>query len=319
MPQPPPLPYDVTNPPPEWGLTPQDHAVNADGYAQAREVPYEPWPQTAAYPSPAREEGYGPPPLPTQQPPATDLQSWPQDAAQQWLPPPDAYAPAPEVYPAVAAPAGDASLPDPSINVIPERSGGTGAAPRTGRRRKTAAAAISTSTLLDSVPKRMRVQTPVQVDVRLSKPEFQALADGLSGGYVPPQSGLDAPALSVRLRAPEGAFLIDPVSPETQWLSYRRDQVDTDFVSWRWSVTPLKSGRWELVLEVSAHTIGGDGSAQDTKLPDQDMEIRVARHWLRGLGRLMWWMSLVALGAAAVKFGSGLYEPALATLQKLLK
>jgi hypothetical protein len=251
-----------------------------------------------------------------------DWRQAPEDP--NWGPQPDTHAYATQSVSTADAgqlSAGPPRAPDLSMAVVPERAD-TGAATggtKRGAKRRKKTDAISTDHFVENIPKRMRVSTAVQVDVRLSKPEFQALADALTGGTISSGVDADAPALSVLLRAPDGAFLIDPATPETQWLVGRSDTMANDFILWRWTVTPLTSGRQDLQLDLSMRTIGADGTAVETKLPDQTLDIRVSGRLGRGVGRVLWWIFLLAVGGAVGKFGSAYYEPALAAVMNLIK
>jgi hypothetical protein len=153
----------------------------------------------------------------------------------------------------------------------------------------------------------MRARVPVQVEAGLAAAEFKAIAGGA------------APCLSVRLKAPDGDFQIDPASHETQWLRVQPGLGDGDMTHWRWTVTPLRAGRRTLHLAVSAITTGPDGAGVETALPHQAIEVRVGRNYGRALLRLFGWVFLMALGGAMVKFGAAFYDPAIGALLKLLK
>ena len=159
----------------------------------------------------------------------------------------------------------------------------------------------------------MRAGKASMIEVRLAKSEVRALTESFSGG-----ASSSGPSMSVKLRAPDGGFIIDSVTPETQWVDDRQGTVEHDFASWRWTVTPLNSGRRDLAMTVSAQVIGSDGTSTAHALPDQDVEVRIARNWGRGLLTLAKWVVIAGLGGAVAKFGAPVYEPAIAAVMKLI-
>ena len=119
----------------------------------------------------------------------------------------------------------------------------------------------------------MTVDVPEAIEVRIAKADLMALADGLQGaGAAYRHDSIVTKALSVRLRAPEGGFWIETTSPETQWIENNHGLLSDDFASWRWTVTPQLRGETHLQLIVSARTVGTDGVAAETALPDQIIE-----------------------------------------------
>ena len=173
--------------------------------------------------------------------------------------------------------------------------------------------------MVETIPRKMRAHVPSAVEVRLAKADFQMLADGLQADDVRRHAVLVTPAMSVRLLAPDGGFIIAAASPETQWLASKLGLIETDFASWRWSVTPLKAGRRRLQLVVSARTSVPDGTAADTTLPDQIIDVRVATNYGRATMKLAGWAAVAIAGGVFAKFGGALYDPAIAAVLAALK
>jgi hypothetical protein len=174
--------------------------------------------------------------------------------------------------------------------------------------RPPADAVVSEGTLLENIPRRMRVGVPEQVEVRIARAAFDRLGEGL-GGHVVGHRLLVARAMSVRLRAPEGGFYIEATSPETQWVENTLGIMGDDFASWRWTVTPHYRGRARLQLVVSARSVGPDGLAAETALPEQVIEVRVRTNYGRSIGRIILWLAAMiaagvigAMGEAAFRF-----------------
>jgi uncharacterized protein (DUF58 family) len=127
-----------------------------------------------------------------------------------------------------------------------------------------------------------------------------------------------ARALSVRLKAPNGGFLIESVSPETQWVEGASGLGHDDYALWRWTVTPQRRGRGRLLLMVSARTIGQDGLAAESAPPDRLIDVRVAPNRMRRLGRWMAWLLVLLFGVAAGRFGDQIWDAGAALIKKVL-
>ena len=163
--------------------------------------------------------------------------------------------------------------------------------------RPPADAAVTEGSLLENIPRRMRVGVPEQVEVRIARGALEGLGDGMAGQSVGHRIHV-ARAMSVRLRAPEGGFYIEATSPETQWVENTLGIMSDDFASWRWTVTPHYRGKARLQLVVSARSVGADGLAAETALPEQIIEVRVRTNYGRMASRFLLW--LAAMGAAGV-------------------
>ncbi len=93
----------------------------------------------------------------------------------------------------------------------------------------------------------------------------------------------------MRLRAPDGGFLIETRSPETQWIENVLGITSDEYASWRWTITARERGKRQLQLIVSARTVGSDGLTAETALPDQVIDVKVginyadsAKRWMDG-------------------------------------
>jgi neural Wiskott-Aldrich syndrome protein len=173
--------------------------------------------------------------------------------------------------------------------------------------------------LIESVPRRMRVGTSSKAEVRISRDRIEGLVAALNGHSMPHRPDqIAARALSVRLKAPNGGFLIESISPETQWVEGPTGLGHDDYAIWRWTVTPQRRGRGRLLLMVSARTVGQDGLAAESAPPDRLIDVRVAPNRLRRLGRWLAWLMALAIGLALGKFSDQLIEAGTALLGKML-
>lgn len=151
----------------------------------------------------------------------------------------------------------------------------------------------------------MRVGRTERVEVRIAKASIKALSEGLEGGGAAWQHQVTVTkAIAVRMRAPEGGFFIETASPETQWIENNIGYTSDDFASWRFLITPQSRGWSRLQIIVSARSVGADGMAAETALPDQVVEVKVRRNLKRTFVRLLGWTIAAILGGALATFGA---------------
>lgn len=168
---------------------------------------------------------------------------------------------------------------------------------------------LSAGQLVENIPRIMRVGLPETVEVRIAQAEIMALAEGLQGSGAAYRHDLVVTkAMSVRLRAPEGGFWIETASPETQWIENSLGILSDDFASWRWTVTPQRRGKARLQLIVSARTVGADGLAAETALPDQVIDVTVRTNYVHTAAQWGGWLAAAVVGGILAKFGEGLWD-----------
>ena len=153
----------------------------------------------------------------------------------------------------------------------------------------------ATGQLIHSIPRRMRVGALETVEVR-----------------IPRRQGADA--ITVRLRAPEGGFLIFPLSPEMCWTDETTGDRD-DYASWRWSVMPQRRGKARLLVIISAQTLDANGVAAEAALPDQVIKVYVRVN--STVRKVVGWGLLMAAGSALGAWGRELYPVALDALGRV--
>jgi len=187
-----------------------------------------------------------------------------------------------------------------------------GAPDRPQRKRERVSDAATSPTvlpgqLIENVPRRMRVGISSPVEVRIAKAEVKAISDGLDLNTTHRHDIQVTKAMSVRLRAPEGGFFIETASPETQWIENALGLMADDYARWRWTVTPKLRGKRKLQLIVSARTLGPDGLAAETALPDQIIEIKVSTNYAVVAKRTAGWAVAAVLGGLLAQFGGQMF------------
>jgi hypothetical protein len=150
--------------------------------------------------------------------------------------------------------------------------------------------------LLENIPRRMRAAVAERVEVRISRDETKTLTRGMEGRSDTIRHDIAiTQTMSVALRAPDGGFTIEPLSPETQWIFERPDDAEI-YGRWRWTVTPHHPGRRRLQLIIAARSIGQNGLVGDTALTDQVITIRVRTNYWRTMARGLQWLAAMILG-----------------------
>lgn len=157
--------------------------------------------------------------------------------------------------------------------------------------------------LLENIPRRMRVAVAERVEVRISRDETDAITKGFDGrGEVNHHEVLVSQAMSVMLRAPEGGFIIETLSPETQWTSDGMDHRTADnFGRWRWAVTPQAAGPHRLQLIVAARSVDENGMTGDTALPDQIISVHIRTNYALTIKRALAWLVVMAVGGVVTE------------------
>ncbi|MEM6496011.1 MAG: Clp protease N-terminal domain-containing protein [Pseudomonadota bacterium] len=257
--------------------------------------PYPRQPAPGAHPQPAltNAEGIRRPPPPSEQAPAyrpppqynPQVPPAPHGATPPGGPPPPADRRAFERAPAQQPPS---NLPVPVEPPVSQASG----------------APIHPGQLVENIPRRMTKGVAQIVEVRVARADLSNLADGMQGqGLAQRHELVITQAMSLRLRAPNGGFFIETSSPETQWIENKLGLLSDDFASWRWTVTPQRTGRESLQLIVAARTVGGDGLMAETALPDQVFEVRISTNYKSLALRWTGWAAAAVIGGLFAKFG----------------
>ena len=170
-----------------------------------------------------------------------------------------------------------------------------------------------TGRLVENIPRRMRVGALEKVEVRIARSAVEGLTERMTGGgRLHRHEVRVADAMTVRLRAPDGGFLIDPLSAETCWTHKAKSAglQEKDFASWRWSVTPQRRGRARLLLIISAQTLDANGMAAEAALPDQIIKVKVRVNYGRTIRKAVGWGLLMVAGGALNAWGRELYPAA---------
>lgn len=149
--------------------------------------------------------------------------------------------------------------------------------------------------LVEAIPRRMRIDVTSEGEVRIAQERIETLVAALAGrGGSQMTEPVVMRALTVRLRAQDGDFFIEPLAPETQWLEPNPHAVHEEPLTWRWAITPRERGKGKLVLLVAMRTIGIDGASEEVGPPDRVVEIKVRGRFVRTLVRRLFWLAAFA-------------------------
>ena len=163
---------------------------------------------------------------------------------------------------------------------------------------------VSLGQLVENIPRIMRVDIPATVEVRIARDKVETLSDGMTGQAPVQRHDLFiTKAMTVKLKAPDGGFWIETASPETQWIENALGLLHDEFASWRWTVTPQLRGAKRLQLVVSARTVGTDGLAAETPMPDQIFTVKVRVNYKKAFKKFGGWVLAALVGGAISTVG----------------
>jgi hypothetical protein len=166
--------------------------------------------------------------------------------------------------------------------------------------------------LVERIPRVMREGVREQVEVRIAREATEELLVGIQGSGATHVHGVAVTrAMSLYLRAPDGGFMIEPLTPETQWVFDRPSFLDSEpFGRWLWVVLPMKRGSRRLQLVAAARSIDENGMIGDVALPEQVIDISVKINWARSLRKIALWAGLAVAGGVlaqmAIRYVPGL-------------
>ena len=149
----------------------------------------------------------------------------------------------------------------------------------------------------------MREGVREQVEVRIAREATDDLLAGVQGSGATHVHGVAVTrAMSLYLRAPDGGFMIEPLTPETQWVFDRPSFIDSEpFGRWLWVVLPEKRGSHRLQLVAAARSVDENGMIGDVALPEQVIEISVKINWARSLQKAALWAGLAIVGGVVTQ------------------
>lgn len=289
------------------------------------------WPPTPVAPS-----AHGPPQQPPQQgPPQPSLPPPPYAGVappQQSARPPGPVASVRPGLPGPPAQSARAPWPDPAEPKMPPRpvlpngagppsrrlpaDAGAQAPRRAGKRQ--GAGQSGSGPLSEAIPRRMRAGVPATAHVRIAREKIDGLILLLleQRGIAHRPESFMVRSLSVRLRAPDGGFFIEPETPETQWVAPSGQQQD-EIASWQWTVTPQWRGKGRLQLLVTARTVGRDGVVTEMGPPERAIDVVVKGRPLHALGRFVRFLLAVGVGALIGRFGGEVWNVASAIAKRV--
>jgi hypothetical protein len=144
--------------------------------------------------------------------------------------------------------------------------------------------------LIENIPRRMRAHSSLAAEIRVSS----SIAND-EGADPVDNSTVVLQAISLRLLAPEGGFVIEAQSPETQWV---RGNFRNELAAWRFIITANKRGFKSLKLAFSYKVIGPNGLLMEGALPDRMFDVVISANFQKTLTRAFIWITSLVIGAA---------------------
>ena len=159
---------------------------------------------------------------------------------------------------------------------------------------------VEAGKLVHNIPSQMTKDLEELVEVRVGSKAVDLARDLKGKDQITEESIAIVETMTVELRSEGDAFRIDERSRKTQ-LVKRPDEVASlfnkqAFGSWKWSVIPLKQGKHELSLHVSADLIDSRGVPTSAALPPRSFRVRVSVNYARASWTLVKWATTAALG-----------------------
>jgi hypothetical protein len=152
--------------------------------------------------------------------------------------------------------------------------------------------------LIENIPRRMRAQVPVEAEIRVSSTVSREVAADLFGQGKTDLYGIDVgQAMSLRLSAPGGGFIVEAQSPETQWVWRSKSQSVNELAAWRFILTPNRRGFNSLRLTFSYKEIGPNGLLADGALPERMLDVVVSTNLAKTLTQAAVWVTTLVVGA----------------------
>ncbi len=157
--------------------------------------------------------------------------------------------------------------------------------------------------VLENIPRKARVGAPQKIQISLGREEAGLIFGRFTRRGLQPSAGGEAGcrAVTVRLTAPEGALLVEALTPETQWLLDRPGEESSG--TWAWTVVPSDSGSCSLKLAMSAREVDANGPGGVATLPDQTIKVRVRGSFWLALGSFVRTVSLLLTGSGLTIMG----------------
>jgi hypothetical protein len=154
--------------------------------------------------------------------------------------------------------------------------------------------------LAENIPRVMRTKIAVNAEVRISKQDLPYLTEGMEGEIQKHQIQATK-AMTVTLQSPDGAFAIQSLSRETQFIDSSHLQQlgligQLGFGSWKWIVTPIKRGKHVLNIVIAARTRDEEGLEAETVLPGQIIPVEVRVNYYESAKQFASWLLVGAAG-----------------------
>ncbi|GBF28174.1 ATP-dependent Clp protease ATP-binding subunit ClpA [bacterium MnTg02] len=176
------------------------------------------------------------------------------------------------------------------------------------------------SRLSETIPRKMRVMAPQPVEVFVKRVDIEDIGGSDEDAWqLGRRQAFVTEAVTVQLKAPDGGFLIENETPDTQWIDYRLGLIHEDLTGWRWTVTPTQSGRTRLQLIVSARTVSEQGTVAESVLPEQIVNVKVGKNYLGIIGQFTGWVIVAAIGGVLARYGENVTEKAFEIGRQILE
>jgi hypothetical protein len=160
--------------------------------------------------------------------------------------------------------------------------------------------------LVEDFPRDMILNRATSVEIKVAREVSEKLIAGMRRDRFTMHDIVATGAMTIRLRSQSDGFQIEPEGDETKWLDRRNGQL-TDVSSWRWSVTPLKSGHHKLFLTIQGLEFR-DGIQAALPASKQVIPVHVTVSHIDRAKSISRWAFLMAAGGAISFAGQQIFE-----------
>jgi len=168
------------------------------------------------------------------------------------------------------------------------------------------------------IPTKLRVGTTEIVEVRLGRAQTDAAMESTDSGDLAAEELLIVETMTVDLHGSADAFRILRRSRPTQLvktnLIWRAPLNEQRFGRWLWHVTPKKSGRHELTLNVSADLSDIRGVAATESYADRTYSVKIGVNIGQASVRALKWTAAGAVSGLVGAFTQEIWWPRLKAL-----
>lgn len=155
-------------------------------------------------------------------------------------------------------------------------------------------------------PRHMELNRPESATIRISRMESEKLIAGLRQENISRHDVVAYGAMTVSLTSPDNAFQITPIGTEMKLLDRKGGSLD-DVTDWKWTITPVKTGKHGILVTLQGHEFR-DGMQAPLPGSEQTIDINVTVNPVDRAKSVAKWAAVATAGGALSYFGQLLLQ-----------